>query len=83
MEKTPAELYRERVQRVQDAVQMRVPDRVPTLMSFGYMAAKNAGMTVEEAFYDCKGWIEANRKNNYRFSAGYVLGRFAPGRHRV
>ncbi|MFC1902037.1 uroporphyrinogen decarboxylase family protein [Chloroflexota bacterium] len=62
MDKSPDELYQERLQRVEDAVQLKVPDRVPTVMTFGYLGAKYAGMTVEEVFYDPDKWVMANQK---------------------
>ncbi|OGO18980.1 MAG: hypothetical protein A2144_05355 [Chloroflexi bacterium RBG_16_50_9] len=62
MGKTPEALFKEREKRIKDAIQLKVPDRVPTLIDFGYLAARYAGMTVEEAFYDSEKWVKANRK---------------------
>jgi hypothetical protein len=54
--------YRERLKRIEDAVQLKVPDRVPTLVDFGYFAAKYGGITVEDAFYDKVKWAQAYKK---------------------
>ena len=59
MEKTPETLYGERLKRVTDAVEGNVPDRVPTLVDFGYYAAKYGGITVRDAFYDTAKWTAA------------------------
>ena len=50
--KTPAELFAEREKRITDAIALKVPDRVPIILSFGFLAAKRAGITYEEAMYD-------------------------------
>ena len=61
-DKTPEQLYDERVKRVEDAIQLKVPDRVPILPNFRFFAAKYVGMTCEETFYDYDKWMMANRK---------------------
>ena len=48
MTKTPAELLAERTKRIKDAYEMRVPDRVPIDLNFGYMLARLGGITYEE-----------------------------------
>jgi hypothetical protein len=52
MEKTPEELFKERTKRVEDAIQLKVPDRVPLLPFFSFFPAKYAGISFEEAMYD-------------------------------
>jgi len=52
MEKTPEELFEERTKRVEDAIQLKVPDRVPFLPFFSFFPAKCAGISFEEAMYD-------------------------------
>jgi uroporphyrinogen-III decarboxylase len=47
-----AESYERRLKRLEDAAALRVPDRVPLRMSFGFWAARQAGMTCQEAMYD-------------------------------
>jgi len=61
-EKTPEELLQERTKRVEDAVQLKVPDRVPVAPNFGFFYAKYAGITPEEAHYDYDKWAMAVKK---------------------
>ena len=67
MEKTAEELYRERLGRVEDTIQLKVPDRVPILASFRYFPARCAGMTYEDVYYKPGEWMEANRKTIIEF----------------
>lgn len=48
MEQTPAELLAARTKRVKDAYELRVPDRVPIALNFGYMLARLGGITNQE-----------------------------------
>ena len=48
MSKTPDELLAERTKRIKDAYELRVPDRVPIDLNFGYMLARLGGITYEE-----------------------------------
>ncbi|MCK9363081.1 MAG: hypothetical protein M0P74_05715 [Syntrophales bacterium] len=59
MEKSPEELYREREKRTQDAIQLKVPDRVPVMSVFGFFPARWAGITFEEAMYDYDKMMES------------------------
>ena len=52
MAKRPEVLYEERTNRVLDAVQLKVPDRVPFMSFFHFFHAKYGGITYEEAMYD-------------------------------
>ena len=60
MEKTPEELYQEREQRVDDAIRLRVPDRVPVMCLWGFFPAKIGGLTFEQAMYDYEKQMKAN-----------------------
>lgn len=52
-EKSPAELYKEREKRINDAIQLKEPDRVPIWFhDVGFFPAKHAGITFEEAMYN-------------------------------
>lgn len=64
MESTPQEIYKERIKRVEDAIRLKVPDRVPFFAMTHAFAAKYAGMTPEEAFFDRERWLEANKRFN-------------------
>ncbi|MDP6632151.1 MAG: hypothetical protein QGI51_01435 [Dehalococcoidales bacterium] len=50
--KTVEQLYEERVTRVRDAIEMRVPDRVPVTMQTGVFAARYAGVPLSTMYYD-------------------------------
>jgi hypothetical protein len=65
--------YRERVTRIKDAIQLRVPDRVPVIPSVGFFPAYYAGITPQEAMYDYDKACQAYEK--YTFD-------FAPDAHR-
>ncbi|WP_206810533.1 uroporphyrinogen decarboxylase family protein [Paradesulfitobacterium ferrireducens] len=59
MTKNPEELYQERLKRVEDAIALRVPDRVPIVTFFSYFAARYAGITYEEYTYDAEKMLSA------------------------
>ena len=52
MTKTPEELYQERAKRVDDAIHLRIPDRIPIIPDAEFFPFKYAGITVEEGMYD-------------------------------
>ncbi|OQY16233.1 MAG: hypothetical protein B6I32_03990 [Desulfobacterium sp. 4572_20] len=64
MNKSPEELYKERLGRYEDALQLKEPDRVPLVWSDGgsYFAAKYVDMPIKDAFYDAKKWFNANKQ---------------------
>ena len=62
MEKTPREKLEKRLKRIEDALQLKEPDRVPFLPMTHFFAANYVGMTGEEAFYDREKWFAANKK---------------------
>ena len=62
MGKAPEQLYRERAKRISDAIQLKIPDRVPVSVALGYFPAKYAGITCEDAYYDYNKWKLANKK---------------------
>lgn len=45
-------LYNEREKRVTDAIELRMPDRVPLIVRFNFFPATYTGMTAEELMYD-------------------------------
>ncbi len=61
------ELYREREKRINDAIGLRVPDRVPIMVSFGFFTARYAGFTNEEVMYDPEKLWEAQWKTTHAF----------------
>jgi hypothetical protein len=68
MDKPPQELYEERLKRIEDAIQVKVPDRVPVNLSLGYFPAKYTGITCEDAFYNHAKWKEATIKTVVDFA---------------
>ena len=80
LEKTPEELYRERAKRVADAIQLKVPDRVPLEIAFGYFPAKYTGVPCEAAYYDYDQWLAACKKTVLDFGADVSsVQPFSPG----
>jgi hypothetical protein len=69
MEKSPAELFQERAKRIADALQLKVPDRVPLEIAFGYFPAKYTGVPCEAAYYDYDQWLAACKKTVLDFGA--------------
>ena len=49
--KTPEQLYYEREHRIQEASQLKQPDRIPILLPMGYLLAEIGGITKQE-FHD-------------------------------
>jgi hypothetical protein len=62
MGKTPEELYKERNQRIQDAIQLKQPDRVPFAPYVTFFPAVYAGLSFEEAMHDYDKLAAAVRK---------------------
>lgn len=57
-----SESFEARTGRINDAIQLKVPDMVPIFPEFHLFPARYAGMTYEEAFYDLDRWLAANEK---------------------
>jgi hypothetical protein len=60
MAQTAQELYREREQRVLDAIALKKPDRVPVIPLFGAFASAYAGISRREELYDMEKSYDAN-----------------------
>ena len=58
----PSDLYRQRLQRIEDAVALRESDRPPFVYSTNFWAARLAGITFQEAMYDIDKYIAASRQ---------------------
>lgn len=59
---SPEKLYEERTKRVHDAVQLKVPDRVPFVPFFTFFWAKYSGLNCRDAMYDYDGLAKAGEK---------------------
>jgi hypothetical protein len=81
MDKTPEELHREREQRVADAINLKIPDRVPVLAGMGYFPAKYTGITFETAYYDYDRWLAAYKRTLQDFQPDMLnVQGFFPGK---
>ena len=60
--KTVDQLREEREKRVRDAIQLRVPDRVPVNVGAGIFAARYAGLTASVMYYDSAAYRAACKK---------------------
>jgi uroporphyrinogen-III decarboxylase len=72
MNKAIAQLYREREKRYIDAVQLRLPDRVPTSVHLSYLPARFTGITYRDAYYDFPKWKDAYIKTALHFQPDRV-----------
>jgi hypothetical protein len=63
MEKTPEELFKEREKRIFDAIQLKVPDRVPISAFGSFFSAKYSGFTCREVMYN----LEKTEQASLRF----------------
>ncbi len=59
MDQAAEKAFREREQRLMDAVQLKTPDRVPISIGLNYFPAKFTGTTTWAAYYDWPAWKEA------------------------
>jgi hypothetical protein len=60
--KTIEELAAEREKRIRDALELKVPDRVPVSVGTGAFAARYSGLTASAEYYDQAAYREACRK---------------------
>lgn len=56
------ETYEGRLKRVRDAVELKVPDRVPFMPFFNFFLARHGGITAQEAMYDHDKLAKAAKK---------------------
>jgi hypothetical protein len=60
--KTIVQLLSEREKRVRDAIELKVPDRVPVVIGTGVFAARYAGLTASSLYYDHAAYRAASKK---------------------
>ena len=63
------EAYKRRAERIADAVQLKVPDRIPVELTLGIFPALYAGITAEEALFDREKNFAAYKKTVADFQA--------------
>jgi uroporphyrinogen-III decarboxylase len=74
MTKTAKELGEEREKRVRDAIELKVPDRVPLIPFFEFFPAFYAGITPQEAMYDYDKAYHAYKKTILDFEPDMYTG---------
>jgi hypothetical protein len=67
MDQATEKLYREREKRFVDAVELRIPDRVPTSVHLSYLPARFTGITYSDSYYDFPKWKDAYIKTALYF----------------
>ena len=81
MEKTARQIRNEREKRITDAIQLRIPDRVPVICAMGYFPAKYTGIPCSAAYYDYDAWYAAYEKTLQDFQPDLVYQQgFTPGK---
>lgn len=81
MKKSPEQLCQEREKRIMDAIQLKIPDRVPVISGIGYFPAKYTGITCEAAWYDYDKWLSAYKKTLTDFQPDMIHQQgFTPGK---
>lgn len=80
MSKSPQELLKERTKRVEDAIALKVPDRVPHIPYLHYFPTRYAGITPRDAFYYPEKWKAAAKKTILDFEPDmHSLAKITPG----
>jgi hypothetical protein len=81
MKKTARQIRREREKRIMDAIQLRMPDRVPIICGMSYFPAKYVGIPCSAAYYDFDAWYDAYRRTLPDFPADMIFQQgFTPGK---
>ena len=77
---TAEQLYKSRVTRIKDAVQMKkLPDRMPVMVLPSFFPAYNAGFTPMEMMYDYNKLAATYKKFLLDFEADASIGADMPG----
>ncbi len=74
--KTPEQLFAERTKRMQDAMQLKQPDRIPIQLGMGYMLAEMYGVTRQEQHENGEKEQEMLEKAALHFQPDSILGVF-------
>jgi hypothetical protein len=72
-EKTTKELFEERNKRVNDAIALKIPDRVPIAFSLGFFPARYAGMPFSVVYYEPEKWLAAVKKMVLDFQPDFLF----------
>jgi uroporphyrinogen-III decarboxylase len=74
--KTAEQLFAERTKRIQDALELRQPDRIPIQLGFGYMLAEMGGITRQEQHENGEKEQELLEQASLYFEPDSVMGLF-------
>jgi hypothetical protein len=75
------QLRYEREKRITDAIQLKIPDRVPVICGMGYFPARYVGIPCSAAYYDYDAWYAAYQKTLPDFPADIIFPQnFMPGK---
>ena len=81
MNRTAEEQYLEREKRLTEAIELKIPDRVPVIANMGYFPARYTGISCEAAWYDYDRWLEAYKKTLQDFQPDiFTFQPFFPGK---
>jgi len=81
MNKAAEALRKEREKRITDAIQLKIPDRVPVICAMGYFPAKYTGIPCSAAYYDFDAWYTAYKKTLQDFQPDLIFPQpFTPGK---
>lgn len=81
MSKTGDQLRAEREKRITDAIQLKIPDRIPVACPMGYFPAKYVGIPCSAAYYDYDAWYYAYEKTLKVFHPDLIFVQgFSPGK---
>ena len=81
MNESASEQYLEREKRLTQAIELKIPDRVPVIANMGYFPARYTGITCEAAWYDYDRWLEAYKKTLQYFQPDiFTIQSFFPGK---
>jgi hypothetical protein len=72
--KAPEQLFAERAKRLQDAMQLKQPDRIPIQLDMSYMLAEMYGVTHQEQHENAEKEIEMLEKAGLYFQPDSILG---------
>ena len=72
------ESFETRMGRLNDAIALKKPDRVPLFAWFHFFPARYAGITFEDAFYDLDQWLAAYEKTVLDFDPDLYVHPSAP-----
>ncbi len=72
MDQTKESLYAVREKRITDAIQLRVSDRTPIIVRYGFFPARYAGITMREFMYDAEKLWDAQWKTIADFPSDMI-----------